>query len=155
MAVEVGSRAPNFTLPNQDRELVQLDVALKKNPVVLAFFPAAFSRVCTKEMCSVRDGMDELARLSVTVFGISADTFFSLKAWANDLKLNFVLLSDFNREVIPNYGVTNDDLYGMRGTAKRALFLIDQSGVVRYREVLDDVSREPDYEKLKQAIANL
>ena len=155
MAVEVGSHAPDFTLPNQDRELVQLNAALKKQPIVLAFFPAAFSRVCTKEMCTVRDGMDELARLSVTVFGISADTFFSLKAWANDLKLNFLLLSDFNREVIPKYGVTNDDLYGMKGTASRALFLIDQSGIVRYREVLEEVSKEPDFEKLKQAIANL
>ena len=155
MAVEVGSLAPDFTLPNQDRELVQLSAALKKRLVVLAFFPAAFSRVCTNEMCTVREGMDELARLSITVMGISADTFFSLKAWANDLNLNFPLLSDFNKEVIPKYGVTNDDLYGMKGTAKRAVFLIDQNGIVRYREILEVVSEEPDYEKLKLAIASL
>jgi glutaredoxin-dependent peroxiredoxin len=155
MDVRVGDKAPDLTLFNQDREPVQLSTAIRKQPVVLAFFPAAFSRVCTKEMCTFRDSSQELNRLSASVLGISVDTFFSLKAWANDQKLNFPLLSDFNKEVIARYGVWNDDLYGMKGVAKRAVFLVDQGGAVRYREVLEDASREPDYEKLQQAIANL
>ena len=153
--VEVGEKAPDFTLLNQDREPVQLSEAVKKSPVVLAFFPAAFSRVCTKEMCTFRDSFEELRSLSATVFGISVDTFFSLRAWANEQHLSFPLLSDFNKDVIAKYDVWNEDLYGMKGVAKRAIFLVDQSGTIRYREVLGDPTREPDYVQLKEALAQL
>ncbi len=151
----MGEKAPDFTLLNQDREPVQLSEAVKESPVVLAFFPAAFSRVCTKEMCTLRDSLEQLRTLSATVFGISVDTFFSLKAWANEQKLSFPLLSDFNKEVIAKYDVRNEDLYGMKGVAKRAIFLVDQSGRIRYREVLEDPIREPDYAQLKAAVAQL
>ena len=155
MPVEVGSQAPDFTLLNQDREPVHLGDAWEKQPVVLVFFPAAFSRVCTKEMCTFRDGMSEFDSWNTAVLGISTDTFFTLKAWTESQKFNFPLLSDFNKEVTAKYGVSNPDLYGLKGTAKRAVFLIDQNGTVRYREVLDNVANEPDYMKLETAIANL
>lgn len=155
MALEVGTAAPDFTLLNQDRQPVRLSAVWATGPVVLAFFPAAFSRMCTSEMCAFRDSMQELAQLSANVLGVSVDTFFALKAWSDALQLNFPLLSDFNKEVVHLYDVYDVNLSGMRGTAKRAIFLIDQSGTIRYREVLPDVRHEPDYMKLKEVLAAL
>ena len=154
MAVEVGAKAPDFTLPNQDRENVTLSDELKNGPVVLAFFPAAFSSVCQNEMCTFRDSASELGNTG-RVLGVSTDTFFALKAWGDQHKLNFPLLSDYNKDVIRKYGVVNPDMIGLKDIAKRAVFVIDKDGVVRHREVLDDARNEPDYNKIKQAIAAL
>jgi peroxiredoxin len=155
MSIEVGAKAPDFTLPNQDRENVTLSEQLKNGPVVLAFFPAAFSSVCTTEMCNFRDSAADLNKVNAKVLGISVDTFFAQKAWADAQKLNFPLLSDFNKEVTAKYDVLNPDMIGLKGIAKRAVFVIDRNGVVRHREVLDDARNEPDYGKVKQALANL
>ena len=155
MAVDVGAKAPDFTLPNQDRAQVTLSEELKKGPVVLAFFPAAFSGVCTTEMCTFRDQASELNKVNAKVFGISVDTFFAQKAWADQQKLNFPLLSDFNKDVIRQYGVVNPDMIGLKDISKRAVFVIDKTGVVRHREVLDDARNEPDYAKVKSALASL
>ena len=155
MSVDVGAKAPDFTLPNQDRESITLSEQLKKGPVVLAFFPAAFSSTCTSEMCAFRDSSSELNEVSATVLGVSVDTFFALKAWSDAQSLNFPLLSDFNKDVIRQYGVVNPDMIGLKNIAKRATFVIDRSGVVRYREVLEDARNEPDYARVKQALASL
>jgi peroxiredoxin len=146
MSLDVGSVAPDFTLTNQDREPVTLS-AQRGTPVVLAFFPAAFSSVCTKELCTFRDQLAMLNAANARVFGISVDTFFTLKAFQTDQDLNFPLLSDFNKEVIRLYDVFNPDMIGLRGIAKRAVFVIDGKGVIRHREVLEDARNEPDYEK--------
>jgi peroxiredoxin len=155
MAVEVGAKAPDFTLHNQDRESVTLSEVIKKGPVVLAFLPGAFSGTCTAEMCNFRDSEADLNKLSAQVLGVTVDTFFVLKAWADAHKFKFPLLSDFNKEVTPTYGVLNPDMIGMKNIAKRAVFVIDRGGVVRYREVLEDARNEPDYGKLKAALASL
>ncbi len=155
MAVEVGTKAPDFTLPNQDRAAVTLSGQLAQGPVVLAFFPGAFSGTCTSEACTLRDQAAELGTLSATVLGVSVDTFFALKAWRDAEKLGFPLLSDFNKEVIALYGVVNPDMIGLRNIAKRAIFVIDRGGVVRHREVLDDARNEPDYARIRQALAAL
>jgi peroxiredoxin len=155
MSIEVGAKAPDFTLPNQDREPVTLSAQLKEGPVVLAFFPAAFSSVCTTEMCTFRDSAAELAKTHATVIGVSVDTFFALKAWADAQQLDFPLLSDFNKTVIRQYGVVNPDMIGLKDIAKRAVFVIDRGGVVRHREVLEDARNEPEYGKVKQALAAL
>ena len=105
MSVAVGAKAPDFTLPNQDREAVTLSDQLKKGPVVLAFMPAAFSGTCTTEMCAFRDSAVELNKVNATVLGITVDTFFALKAWGDAQSLTFPLLSDFNKDVIRRYGV--------------------------------------------------
>ena len=152
MSVAVGAAAPDFTLTNQDRQPVTLSEELKKGPVVLAFFPAAFSGVCTTEMCTFRDSMPELGTVKANVLGISTDTFFALKAWADAQTLNFPLLSDYNKEVIARYGVVNPDMIGLKNISKRAVFVIDRSGVVRHAEVFDDARNEPDYSKVKQAV---
>jgi peroxiredoxin len=153
MAVEVGAKAPDFTLPNQNREQVTLSDQLQKGPVVLAFFPAAFSGVCTKEMCTFRDSMSDLNKVSGTVLGVSTDTFFALKAWGDQQKLTFPLLSDYNKDVIRQYGVVNPDMVGLKDIAKRAVFVIGRDGTVKHREVLDDARNEPDYGKVRESIA--
>jgi peroxiredoxin len=155
MSVDVGAKAPDFTLHNQDRQDVTLSSELKKGPVVLAFFPAAFSSVCQQEMCTFRDSMADLSKINAQVLGISTDTFFTLKAWGDQQKLNFPLLSDYNKEVIRQYGVVNPDMIGLKDIAKRSVFVIDRSGVVRHREVLDDARNEPNYDNVKKALASL
>jgi peroxiredoxin len=155
MSIAVGAKAPDFTLPNEDREPVSLSAELKKGPVVLAFFPAAFSSVCTTEMCTFRDSAAELNKVGANVLGVSVDTFFALKAWKDANHLNFPLLSDFNKSVIRQFGVVNPDMIGLKDIAKRAVFVIDKSGAVRYAEVLDDARNEPDYGKVKHALASL
>jgi len=122
---------------------------------VLAFFPAAFSATCAKELCTFRDELGVLNQARAPVLGISVDTFFTLKAFQTDQKLTFPLLSDFNKQAIRDYGVFNEDMIGLKGIAKRAVFVIDKDGVVRYRQVLEDARNEPDYEKVFAALATL
>ena len=154
MSVDVGSKAPDFTLTNQDRQPVTLSEQ-RGRPVVLAFFPAAFSSVCEKELCTFRDAIGKLNQAQAQVYGVSVDTFFTLKAFRDQQKLTFPLLSDFNKQVIRDYGVFNEDMIGLKGIAKRAVFVIDKDGVVRYREVLEDARNEPDYDKVFGALKNL
>ena len=157
MTLDVGSKAPDFTLTNQDRQPVALS-GLRGRPVVLAFFPAAFSSVCAKELCTFRDSMTRLNALpggGAQVLGISVDTFFTLKAFQDHEKLTFPLLSDFNKQTIRDYGVFNEDMIGLKGIAKRAVFVIDKEGIIRHREVLEDARNEPDYQKVNDALARL
>src|SRR3954463_8862779 len=154
MSAEVGSKAPDFTLMNQDRQPVTLS-AERGHPVVLAFFPAAFSSVCQKELCTFRDSMGQLNSAQAHVFGISVDTFFALKAFHDQQHLTFPLLSDFNKEVIREYGVFNPDMIGLKGVAKRAVFVLDKDGVVRHKEVLEDARNEPNYEAVFTALDGL
>jgi glutaredoxin-dependent peroxiredoxin len=155
MPVDVGGKAPDFTLVNQDRENVSLSQELGKGSVILAFFPGAFSGTCTKEFCNLRDTMSHFRNMNANVLGISTDTFFALKAWDDQQKLGFPLLSDYNKEVIAKYGVVNPDMIGLKDIAKRAVFVIDKGGIVRYREVLEDARNEPDYAALKEAVAHV
>ena len=154
MHVDVGSPAPDFTLMSHDRQPVTLS-AERGHPVVLAFFPAAFSSVCQKELCTFRDQLSRLNHAHAQVYGISVDTFFALKAFHDAQGLTFPLLSDFNKQVIRAYGVFNEDMIGLHGIAKRAVFVIDGSGVVRHREVLEDARNEPDYQKVFTAVEAL
>lgn len=155
MSVDVGSKAPDFTLMDQNRNPVTLSAVTQQGPVVLAFFPAAFSSVCQNEMCTFRDSIATLGAEKAQVFGISTDTFFALKAWADQQQLNFPLLSDYNKDVIRQYGVVNADMIGLKDIAKRAVFVIDQQGVVRHREILDDARNEPNYDQVRTALASL
>ncbi len=154
MALDVGSAAPDFTLANQDREPVTLS-AQRGQPVVLAFFPAAFSSVCAKELCTFRDRLASLNQAKAKVFGISVDTFFTLKAFQADQGLTFPLLSDFNKDVIQQYDVFNPDMIGLKGIAKRAVFVIDQAGTIRHKEVLDDARHEPNYDAVFRVLRTL
>jgi peroxiredoxin len=154
MSVDVGTQAPDFTLVNDDRQPVTLSQQ-RGRPVVLAFFPAAFSSVCQKELCTFRDSMARLNAANAQVYGVSVDSFFALKAFRDQQQLNFSLLSDFNKEVIQSYGVFNPDMIGLKGIAKRAVFVIDKNGVVRHREVLEDARNEPNYDAVLNSLQSL
>ncbi|MDP1570610.1 MAG: redoxin domain-containing protein [Vicinamibacterales bacterium] len=155
MSVEVGRKAPDFTLMNQDHEPVTLSTLVQAGPVVIAFFPAAFSGTCTAELCTFRDSLPALTAVNAQVVGISVDTFFALKGFADAQGFGFPLLSDFNKEVIRDYGVFNPDMIGLKGIAKRSVFVVDRQRVVRHREVLEDARNEPDYAAVQAALAAL
>lgn len=114
--------------------------------ILLLFFPLAFTGVCTKEMCYMRDNLAPYNDMNVEVMGISVDSFFVLKEFKKARGLNFTLLSDFNRDVSEAYGALHDDFFGMKGVSKRAAFLIDTDGIIRYAEVLDNPSNLPDFD---------
>jgi len=155
MSVEIGRKAPDFTLMNQDHEPVTLSTLVQSGPVVLAFFPAAFSGTCTAELCTLRDSLSAFRAVNAQVVGISVDTFFALKAFADAQGFGFPLLSDFNKEVIRDYGVFNPDMIGLKGLAKRSVFVVDRQRIVRHREVLEDARHEPDYAAVQAAVAAL
>ena len=156
MAVEVGQRAPDFTLYDADRKQRKLSEFHGKN-VVLAFYPGAFTGVCTKEMCALRDSLTQFNSMNAQVVGISVDPFGALKAFSDQNKLGFPVLSDFNRQVVRQYDVTFQNLGGVEGyvAANRAVFVLDKNGVVRYKWVAPQPVNEPNYEEVKQAVAKL
>ena len=154
--VNQGGKAPNFTLPDTDRKPRSLNEFLKPNgATLLAFFPGAFTTVCTREMCTLRDNMQELNKINAQVVGISVNDPFTNKAFAQNNNLNFPILSDYNREVVKLYNVFHENFGNLKGytVAKRAVFILDTSGVVVYKWVSDDPSKEPSYEELKRAAA--
>ena len=137
MAIPVGSKAPDFTLKSKQASGL-VDVKLsnnfgKKNTVLL-FFPAAFTGVCTQELCDITGGLNAYAGLNADVIAISVDTPFAQEAWAQKEKIGITLASDLNKEVIKKYDVVFPMLAGVGDTAARAAFVIDKSGVVQYSE---------------------
>ncbi len=156
MAVEVGQTAPGFTLHDQDLNERSL-AEFQGKSVVLAFFPGAFTGVCTTEMCALRDRADQFNSLNAQVLGISVDPPFSQKAWADANGLNFPVLSDFDRQVVAQYDVAFANLGGMPGytAANRAVFILDGEGVVRYRWLAPALTDEPDYGEIQAALDEL
>ena len=136
MAADVGQKAPQFILVNTDLKTVSLSDLTGKN-VVVAFYPAAFTGVCQKEMCTFRDALNEFTSANTAVLGVSVDSPFANKEFAAKNGLNFPLLSDITRDVIKQYNVVFNDLAGVKGftVAKRAVFVIDRQGVIRYKWV--------------------
>ncbi|HEY3471472.1 MAG TPA: peroxiredoxin [Amycolatopsis sp.] len=152
MAVEVGSEAPDFTLNDYNKQPVQLSSFRGDKPVLLVFYPFAFSGICTGELCQLRDEFADYDGKGVQVLGVSVDTPFSLKAWAEKEGYQFPLLSDFwpHGEVARAYGVFNEQA----GLAVRGTFLIDTSGVVRFAEV-NAPGEARDQQGWKKAVAEL
>jgi peroxiredoxin len=155
MSVQTGQHAPDFTLKDTDMHDVTLSSFQGKKNVVLLFVPLAFTGVCTQELCSVRDNLNAYANLDAEVFGISVDSPFAQKAWKEKEQLNFGLLSDFNREAVKAYGAQYDALLGFQGVAKRAAFVIDKQGTVRYAEVLEDARNLPNFDSINQTLQSL
>ncbi len=155
MSVTVGQPAPHFHLFDSDKQEVDLD-NLKGDNVVLLFFPLAFTSVCTKELCSVRDNLAFYNGVNAKVFGISVDSIFSLAKYKEEQKLNFPLLSDFNKEVSTAYGSLYEKFgFGMIGVSKRSAFVIDREGVIRYAEVLDNAGLVPDFNMINETLEGL
>ncbi|HET6991743.1 MAG TPA: redoxin domain-containing protein [Bacteroidia bacterium] len=155
MSITVGQAAPDFKLPNTEKEFHTLSQYKGKN-VLLLFFPFAFTGTCTKELCGVRDDIARYGSANAEVFGISIDTPFSLKKYKEEQNLPFNLLSDFNKEAIKAYDTTYAEFsVGLKGVAKRSAFLIDKTGVVRYAEVLENASDIPNFEAINKVLAGL
>src|SRR5581483_5224075 len=145
MAATVGQKAPNFELPDTDKNMVKLESFKGKN-VVLLFFPAAFTGVCTKEMCESRDTLSWFNGMNAQVLGVSVDMPFSLGKFKEANQLNFPLLSDFNKDAINAYGIKYDTwVAGLKGVAKRSSFVIDKEGVIRFAQVLEVAGDYPDF----------
>ena len=155
MKIHVGMQAPDFELAATTQEKIKLSEALGQGPVLLLFYPLDWSPVCTDELCSIRDGFNEYRDLGIQVLGISVDSIFSHKAFAAKLGIDFPLLSDFNKEVCRAYGAFHEEVLGLRGIAKRAAFLVDAAGTVRYRWVSDDPGTMPDLRAIQEHIAAL
>ncbi len=152
----VGSKAPDFTLPDPDLSMKSLQ-DFKGKKVVLAFFPAAMSPVCTKEMCSFRDSFQELSDAGAQVVAVSIDGPFANKQFTAMHSLNFPVLSDYARDAVRKYGVVMPDLLHVKqyNAAKRSVFVIDPNGTVKYKWVSDNPLIEPNYDEIKQVIKTI
>lgn len=155
MGINVGDRAPDFTLKSKrgDLEDVALSSFRGNRNVVLLFFPLAYTSVCTDEMCSVSGGLAEYDNLNAQVLAISVDSPFAQEAWADQNNISIPLLSDFNKEVSAAYGAQYQDLLGFIGVAKRAAFVVDKEGIVRYAEVSEDATVLPDFDAVKRCLS--
>jgi glutaredoxin-dependent peroxiredoxin len=158
MAIPVGSKAPDFTLKSKQASGL-VDVQLGKNfgkkNTVLLFFPAAFTSVCTQELCDITSGLNAYSGLNADVIGISIDTPFAQEAWAQKEKIGITLASDLNKEVIKKYNVVFPMLAGVGDTAARAAFVIDKAGIVQYSEQTPSPKELPHFDQVKATLASL
>lgn len=155
MKIEVGQFAPGFSLFDSEKNKINLEDSKGKN-VLLLFYPLAFTSVCTKELCNVRDTISFFNTANAQVFGISVDSLFTLAKFKEEQKLNFPLLSDFNKNVSEEYGSLYETFgFDMKGVSKRSAFIIDKEGIVRYAEVLENASEVPDFEAINKILTSL
>ena len=154
MQLEIGTKAPDFILIGTDLQPIKLEDYKGKN-LILHFFPFAFSSICTAQMCAARDDENDYTQLNAAVLGVSIDSPFTLKKFAEENKLQFALGSDLNGKVIRDYQVLFDrDFLGLTHFAKRSAFVIDKNGILQYVEVTDGKTL-PDMEKIKNTLDNL
>jgi len=152
MAIQPGQLAPQFTLVSSERKEVSLS-DFKGKKVVLHFFPAAFTSVCTTQLCTMRDNYAYYEGLNAQVLGISVDSPFTLAKFKAENNYQFPLLSDFNKEVSAAYGALYEEfVLGMKGVSKRAAFVIDEDQKVVYAEVLESAGDLPDFNAIAEAV---
>ncbi|MEO6637242.1 MAG: redoxin domain-containing protein [Ginsengibacter sp.] len=155
MNIEAGDKAPDFSLYSSEKEKISLSDFKDKNVVIL-FFPLAFTSVCTKELCNVRDNIGLYNNSKAKVLAISVDSPQTLARFKEDQHLNFPLLSDFNKEVSASYGSFYETFsLDMKGVSKRSAFVIDRQGIVRYAEVLENAGEEPNYMAIENCLSSL
>lgn len=155
MKIEIGQKAPDFTLYDSDKNQVSLS-AQKGNNVLLLFFPLAFTSVCTTELCAVRDSIDWYNDVNAKVFGISVDALHTLAKYKEDQQLNFTLLSDFNKEVSRLFETIYETFgYNMKGVSKRSAFVIDKEGFVQYAEILENAGELPNFISIQKVLSGL
>ena len=156
MPVIIGQEAPAINLYDSDRKKVTPEDYKGKN-VLLLFYPFAFTSVCTKELCSIRDNISFYNNANAQVYGISVDSLHTLKKFKEDQQLNFQLLSDFNKEVSRAYDAIYETYlaFEYKGVSKRAAFIIDKNGIIQYAEVCPTPGDLPDFEAIQQKLASL
>lgn len=158
MPVAPGQPAPDFTLPDASNEPFTLSDAYADQNVLLLFFPGAFTSVCTNEMKQVNDEIDDYTTTDTRVVGLSTDAPAVLAEFKDKHGLDYTLLSDHNVEVCTDYDAKLEKgtfPHGLHRFAKRAAFVVDTQGIVRYAEVLDDASKFPDFDAIKKTIVAL
>jgi len=158
MPIPVGSKAPDFSLKSKHASGlvdVKLSNNLGKKNTLLLFFPAAFTGVCTQEMCDISSGLNAYAGLNADVIAVSVDTPFAQEAWAQKEKISITLASDLNKDVTKQYQVLFPMLAGVGDTSARAAFVIDKQGVVQYSEQTPTPKDLPNFEKIKETLAGL
>ncbi|WP_440991294.1 redoxin domain-containing protein [Haloarchaeobius baliensis] len=152
--VDEGDEAPDFTAPMASGGVEQVTLSEQTPPVVLAFFPGAFTSVCTDELCAFRDRLANFEDVGATVLGVSVDLPFALDEFRDQNDLSFGLVSDSDREIIDAYDVRMDFAnLGVPGVAKRLVLVVDGDGTVAYRWISDDPGVEPDYDAVREAAA--
>lgn len=155
MALKAGDKAPNFKLYNTVKAEVSLKDFKGKNLVIL-FFPQAFTSVCTKELCSTRDDIAFYQGLYADVVAVSVDSVFTLGKYKEEQKLNFPLLSDFNKKMSKAYDtIYNDWILGMKGVSKRSAYVVDKKGIIRYAEVLESAKDLPNFDAVKATLKEI
>lgn len=155
MSLKIGSVAPGFRLFNTQKKEVSLSDYKGKN-VVLLFYPFAFSGTCTKELCNMRDNYSVYNNLNAEILGISIDSVFVQNKYKEDQKLNFELLSDFNKETSKEYGSLYDNfIFETKGVSKRSAFVIDKDGIIRHMEILENASEQPSYEAIQDCLKKI
>jgi glutaredoxin-dependent peroxiredoxin len=153
MSLQIGDKAPDFTLINTEKKPISLADYKGKNVVIL-FFPMAFTSVCTAELCQTRDDIAYYTGLNAEVLGISVDSPFALGKFKEDQKLPFHLLSDFNKTASKAYGSFYEHwILGLDGVSKRSAFVINGEGNIVYSEVLESAGDTPSFEAIKAALA--
>ena len=163
MALAIGTKAPDFSLPTKTAEgpkQIKLSENFGKRNTVLLFFPMAFTGTCTKEMCGMSQELNAYRELNADVYGISGDNPFAQEAWAQKEKITVLLLSDYEHKVTRSYDVMYDSFLpqinlGMGGVPKRSAFVIDRDGVIQYAESFEDAGKLPDFEKIKAKVTEL
>jgi len=155
MNLKVGDQAPSFILRNTKTEQVDLGDYKGQNVLVL-FFPLAFTGVCTEELCTTRDNFGLYEKLNTQILAISVDSLFTLEKFKSENKLNFPLLSDFNKDVSLAYGALYENfVLDMNGVSKRAAFVIDKEGIVKYAEVLENAGEQPNFSDIKAVLEQI
>ncbi len=154
MALQKGDKAPEFKLFNSNKEWVSLSDQKGKN-ILLLFFPLAFTGVCTKELCGVRDNLSFYNNINADVYGISVDSNATLAKFKEDQQLNFNLLSDFNKEASVAYDTLYENFGWMKGVSKRSAFVIDKDGIIQYAEVLENAGEVPDFEAINEVLKQI
>lgn len=155
MKIELGNTAPDFTLYDSEKNKVTLS-SLKGENILLLFFPFAFTSTCTAELCSIRDNIAFYNNVHAKVFGISVDSLYTLAKYKAEQNLNFSLLSDFNKNVSSLFDSLYETFsYNMKGVSKRSAFVIDKNGIIRYAEVLENASEQPNFEKINLTLESI
>jgi peroxiredoxin len=149
MALQIGDVAPDFELPASGNRTVKLSDFRRKKNVLLAFYPFAFSPICSLQLPGLQQSLGEFEKLNTAVLGISVDSRHSSAAFAEHLHLDFPLVSDFNKEATAAYGVLRDG-----GFAERALFVIDKDGTIVYARV-NAIGEVPDSEPVFEVLHKL
>jgi peroxiredoxin len=162
MALAVGTKAPDFSLPTKTAEgakQIKLSDNFGKTNTLLLFFPMAFTGVCTTEMCNLSPELPTYGDMNAAVYGISGDNPFAQEAWAQKEKITVPLLSDYEHKIAKEYDVMYDSFLppnlGMGGVPKRSAFIIDRKGVIQYAESSDDARELPNFDKIKSKLSEL